>query len=159
MNPRNHFTETGGRDVEPVAVSLLNHLRVTGHNLHARLMRGAGHRFDDLFKLRDFETFFEHEAGRDIERLRAAHRDVIHRTGNGEGSDVAAREEERTDHVSVAGNDRGALDFREERAVVPLIKNRVREVLAEHLSDQLCRCPAAGAVREINDPVLHVDRS
>ena len=61
--------------------------------------------------------------------------------------------------MSVTGNDRGSLDFREERAIVSLIENRVREVLAEHLSDQLSRCPAAGAVREINDPVLHVDRS
>ena len=123
VNPRNHFTETGGRDVETVAVSLFNHLRVTGHDLHARLMSGTGHRFDDLFKLRDFETFFEHEAGRDVERFRAAHGDVIHRTGNSEGSDIAAREEERTDHVSVTGNDRGSLDFREERAIVSLIEN------------------------------------
>ena len=128
-------------------MSFLDHLRVTCHDLYARFVSGAGHRFDDLLKLRDFKTLFAHEAGREVTRLRAAHRDVIHRTGNGEGSDVAAREEERTDHVSVAGNDRGALDFREECAIVSLVENRVREVLAEHLSAE----PSPGRRRRAGD--------
>jgi len=48
-----HDAETGGRDEHAVALALLDHLRVAGHDRHARFACRARHRLDDALQIAD----------------------------------------------------------------------------------------------------------
>ena len=77
------------------ALPLLHDLGVAGNDRDARLMRRRAHRLEDASQILDRESLFENEAGGEIERTRAAHREVVDRAVDGEPSDVAAGKENR----------------------------------------------------------------
>ena len=104
--------DAGGGDVAAVGLAALDDLGVAGDDLHAGRPRPRRHRRDDPPQVGDREALLEDEAGRQVQRPRAGHRQVVDRAVDGEVADVAAGEEQRRDDVGVGGE-------RQPRAVRP----------------------------------------
>ena len=87
--------DAGGGDEDLVALAAVDDLGVAGDELHAGAGCGGAHGFDDAAQIVDGQAFFEDEGGGEIQRLRAAHGEVVDRAVHGEAADVAAGKEDR----------------------------------------------------------------
>ena len=111
--------DAGGVEDDAVHLSLAHHLRVARDDGRVRLARGLAHRGDDALEVRAREPLLEDDRAGEPERLgRAHHREVVHRAGDAEPADVAAREEDGVDDVRVGGDDEPAVADADRRAVV-----------------------------------------
>ena len=145
--------DAGGGDVAAVGLAALDDLGVAGDDLHAGGLRGRGHRGDDPLQVGDREALLQDEPGRQVQRPGAAHGQVVHRAVDGQVADVAAREEQRRDHVGVGGEGQPAGRGAQRGAVLQLLQHRVAERLQEHRLDQRLGGLAAGPVGQ-RDPFL-----
>ena len=80
-----------------------HHLGVAGHDLHAGLARRRGHRSRDAAQQVDRQAFLDDRGAGQIERDRAADRQVVDRAAHGQLADVAAGKHQRIDHERVGG--------------------------------------------------------
>ena len=154
-----HDADAGGRDEHAVALALLDDLGVTGHHRDLRVLRGGGHRFDDAPQIGEREALLEHEGRREVERRRAAHRDVVDRAVHRQAADVAARKEQRRDDVAVGRHHEPARRHVDARAIVALAQPVVVERAQEQLVDELRHRAAAAAVRHVDAAVTEVHRT
>ena len=154
---RDLFADARDRDVDAVPVAALDHLGVARHDGDARLFAGFRHGGDDGVEVLEGKALFKNEAGGEIEGPRTAHGDVVDGACDGEPPDVAAREEEGTHDVAVAGDGDGTGHGREKRAVVAFVQPDVREVPSEDVVNELRGGAAARTVGEVDGAVLHVE--
>jgi hypothetical protein len=147
---RRHEADAADVDEDAVALAAVHDLRVARDDRDARAGGGRLHRGDDAREVAEGEALLEDEAGRERERLRAAHREVVHRAVHGERADVAAREEKRADDERIRRERETRATNLEDRAVMQLAERRVVEALEEDVLDQALRHPAPAAVREEN---------
>ena len=68
----------------------------------------ARHAGNDAFQIGERKPLLQDEAGREVERPRARHGDVVDGAVHRERADVAAGKEQRRDHVPVGGHDQAA---------------------------------------------------
>ena len=101
--PVGHHADAGGVDEKPVRTALSDDLGVAGDDADAGVGGGLAHRLRDGTEHLELEALLEDEAGRQRQRLRPAHRQVVDGAVDGQITDVAAREEQRVDHVGVGG--------------------------------------------------------
>ena len=87
----------GGIDVAVVAVAFVDNLCVTGDDLDTGCTGSDSRAVGDGGKMRDGETFFEDEAGAEIERRCAARGEVVDGAIDGEVCDGAAGGKEGLD--------------------------------------------------------------
>jgi hypothetical protein len=142
-----------GRHEQLVACALLHDLRVSRDDLDARLGGRSRHGVGDLSKGVDGDALLDdHRAGK-IQRLRAADREIVDRSANGELADVAARKEQGIDDKRV-GRERQLIAMHGERGKIEagLILQHGRrgpvEGRDEHVVDQVLHCLAAAAMRQ-----------
>ena len=109
--------------------------------------RGRGHRRDDPPQVGDREALLDHEPGRQPQRPRAAHREVVHGAVDRQLADVAAGELERVHDVAV-GREREPPDPADDGRVAELGERVVAELREEERLDEVAGRLAAGAVRE-----------
>ena len=132
------------------ALPAINHLRITSDKLHAGGIGRSVHRLDDAPEIFHRQSFFQDKAGREIKRARSAHREIVHRSVDGEFSDVAAGKKDRTDHERI-GAERDAFAVqRKNCAVVEWLEQFVAKLRQHHLFDQLVTQFSAAAVSEDN---------
>ena len=93
--------DAGCVDVNPVAVAFLHHLGIAGGDLHAGFFAGLRHGGDDVAQCFHRQALFQDEAGREEQRLRPAHGQVIDRAIDGQFADIPAGEEQRADHERI----------------------------------------------------------
>jgi hypothetical protein len=140
-----------GVDVAAVGLALLHHLGVAGDDLHPGRGGGVPHGLGDLVQVGDREAFLEDEPGRQVQRGRAGHGQVVHRAVDGQVADVAAGEEQRRDHVGVGGERHPGPVDAQVGGVLERLQQRVAERVEEHRLDQGMGRLAAGPVRH-RDP-------
>ena len=95
--------DPGGGDVAAVGLAALDDLGVAGDDLHPGDGGRARHRVGDPPQVGDREALLEDEPGREVQRPRPAHREVVDGAVDREVADVAAGEEQRRDDVRVGG--------------------------------------------------------
>ncbi len=164
VTPARQHADPGGRDEAAVALALLDDLGVAGDDGDAGRTCRRGHRLHDALQVGQREALFEDEAGRQPQRARAEHRDVVDRAVHGQAAEVAAGEEQRRDHMRVGGHDQpaagGQLGRRRQRgAVVALVQVLVVELGGEQLADELRRRAPAGAMVEVDAAAFPVERA
>ena len=93
VDPVGEDPDPGRVDVDAVAVTAIDHLRVPRDQFHAGAGRSGGHRLDDHPELGHREALFEDEAGADEPGLGAAHRHVVHRPVDRQFADVPSGKE------------------------------------------------------------------
>ena len=96
-----HRPDAGRRHVEPVGLAAFDDLRVAGDDRDSGCPGGGPHRGDDAPQVGNRKALLDHESGRQPERPRADHREVVDGAVDGELADVAARELERVHDVRV----------------------------------------------------------
>jgi hypothetical protein len=148
--------DAGGGDEHAVALALLDHLGVAGHQLHAGFVRGPGHGFDDAGQVGQREALLQDEAGGEVEGGGPHHRHVVDGAVHRQAADVAAGEEQGRDHVAVGGHHQLALAQGQAGAVVALGQVFVAQILGEQVGDELHHGPAAAAVAHVHAAVLDV---
>ena len=140
--------DAGGVDEQAVAFAFINDLGVAGDDLHAGLLRGLLHGGDDLPEGLHGQAFFDDEGGTEIERARAGHRQVVDGAVDGQGTEVAAGEEEGPHDVGIGGEGEALAGDVEHAGVVLGFEERVAEGGEEELADELVHELAAAAVGE-----------
>jgi hypothetical protein len=158
------IAHAGGGDEDTVALALLHHLGVAGDHGHAGLARRRRHRLHHALEVGERITLFDDEAGRQVQRPRAQHGDVVDGAVHGQRTEVATAEEDGAHDMAVAGHDEPAafeqLGGRgQQRAVVALAQELVVEGGGKQLLDQLRGGATAGAVVQVDTAVLEVDRA
>ena len=101
---QNHFhtgsgfdqSNSRGIDEDSVAFAFVDDFRIACHQLHICLRGGILHRCDDGAQRFHFQPFFKNKSGTQIKGPRAAHGKVIYCAVNREITDVASRENQRT---------------------------------------------------------------
>ncbi len=93
--------DPGGVDKNLVALAPRNHLGIAGNNAHLGLVRCGSHRLEDFTQVIQLEPFFQDQTHTDRQRSRAAHRQIIDRTIDGQVTDVATGKNNRIDHITV----------------------------------------------------------
>ena len=78
----------------------VHHLGIAGDDLDAGGAAAAPMR-STICARSSTEAFLDDEAGRKVDRTRAAHGQVVHRAVHGQIADVTAGEKDRVDHVGV----------------------------------------------------------
>ena len=73
-----------------VCFTPVNHLCITSDELDTCGIGSRVHRLDDAPEIFHRQTFFQDEPGREIKRPCSAHREIVHRSVNGEFSDIAS---------------------------------------------------------------------
>ena len=143
----------GRIDVAAVRLAPLDHLGVAGDDLHPGRRRGGGHGRHDRGQVGDGEAFLQHEAGRQVQRGGAGHRQVVDGPVHGQVADVAAGEEQRRNDVGVGGQRQPRIADPQLRGVLQRLEQRVAERVEEHRLDQGLGGLAAGPVRH-GDPLF-----
>ena len=110
-----HDADAGSIDENLVCFTPVNHLCIASDQLHAGGIGSSVHRLDDAPEIFHRQTFFQDKAGREIKRVRSAHRQIVHRPVNGEFSDIASGKKDRTDHERI-GAERDAFAVNEKIA-------------------------------------------
>ena len=145
--------DSGGVDVAAVGLAALDDLGVAGDDLHPGRGRRVPHGLGDADQVGDAEALLEDEPGRQVLRGGPAHGQVVDGAVDGQFADVAARKEQRRDHVGVGGQrDPGRPGLQGGR-VLQRFQQRVAEAVQEHRLDQRVGGLAAGPVRH-RDPFL-----
>ena len=124
LTPSRNDADAGGVDEDLVALAAVDDLGVAGDELHAGLGGRGAHRLDDAAQIVDGQAFFEDERGGEIQRLRAAHGQIVDGAVDGEAADVAAGKEDRRDHEGVGGEGEARAADGEHGLVVELVENR-----------------------------------
>ncbi len=88
------------------------------------------------------------KAAAEIERTRAAHRQIVHRAVDREPANIAAGEEDGRNHERIGREGEARTVDLEHRLIVELVQQRIAERRQEHLFDQLRGKLAAAAVPE-----------
>jgi len=78
---------------------------------------------------------------------------------HGQAADVAAGKEERRDDMAVGRYDQPAKWNRHDSSVVALPEVGIAQPAGKQFLDQLCHRASAAAVRQVDAPVLQVERS
>ena len=101
--------------------------------------RSAARRADSTTRRRSAsgQPLLEDEGEGQRERLRPADGEVVHRAVDGQLADVAARKEDRRDHVGVGGEGETRRLDRQDRLIVERLQERVPERRDEEALDQL----------------------
>jgi hypothetical protein len=123
----------GGVDVHAVGLAAGDDLRVAGDDLHARLVGGGRGRVQDAPQQIDLEALLENQSERDVGRRRAAHRQVVDGSADGQAPDVAAGELQRLHDVAVGREDQLPLRHRHDGRVVEGAEILVGEAWADDL--------------------------
>jgi hydrogenase maturation protein HypF len=140
-------TDPGGVDIAAVSLAPLHDLRVPGDDADARRRGGIPHGLGDPGQVGDREALLEDEAGRQVHRRRARHRQVVDGAVDGQVADVAAGEEQRGHHVGVGGEREAGTPHAQLSSVLERLEQRVAEHVEEHRLDQRLRRLAARPVR------------
>jgi hypothetical protein len=93
--------DPGRVDEQLVARSLVDDLRVAGHDHHTGRSGGARHRRRDLAQDVDVQSLFDDDRAAQIKRLRTAHCEIVDCAADSELSDVAAGEHQRMDDIGI----------------------------------------------------------
>ena len=148
LNAVRQDTDPARVDEDLVAGALPHDLRVPRYDAHAGGAGRFAHRQDDAVQVLDGKPLLADEAHGDVKGPCAAHREVVDGAVNGERADVAARKEERRDHVRVRRERQPrALDV-DHSLVVEAVEDRVAEGGQEQSFDELRRQHAPAAVAE-----------
>ena len=102
--PFRHRADPRGGDEDAVALAAVHDLGVAGDEGHAGFAAGVAHRIDDTPQIVQRQAFFEDERGREEERPRTAHGQVVHRPVHRQFADVAAGKEERSNDKRIRGD-------------------------------------------------------
>ena len=108
VDPFRHDADPGGVNENFIGLAAIDHLGVTGHQLHAGFVGCRAHRLHNPPEILHRDSFFKNETDRKIKRARPAHREVVNRAVNGQFSDIAAREKDRAHDIRV-GAERDSL--------------------------------------------------
>ncbi len=103
------------------------------------------------------KSLFENEPGAQEQRLRAAHRQIVHGAVHRQRSDIAAREKQRLDHEGVGGESHPRSADLENRLIVQAVQDGIRKQRQEHVAQQLGAQPSPAAVAE-HDPLDWLQR-
>lgn len=152
IDARRHDSDPRRGNRQPVAPAPLDHLRVAGHDCHAGLLGRGRHPRDDSHELGDRQALFEDEGGREIERHRPAHRQIVDRAVDGELADRAAGKLERPHDEGIgresepaAGGVAGQI---EDGRVAEPLEHRVAEGRQEEMLDQVAESAPAAAMTD-----------
>ena len=140
----------GGVDVEAVALAALDDLGVAGDEPHAGRRGRVAHRGDDAAQIVDRQTLLEDQPDAQIERLGAAHRQVVDRAVDGERADVAAGKEQRPHDIGIGREGQPRAADVEHGAVMREIVRRCRRRPGGRALDQPVRQQAAAAMGELD---------
>ena len=103
-----HFSNTGGVEINPVAVASLHHFGVPGDHLHPTGGGGVGQRGDDALQILHREALFQDHAQAQIAGHRPAQREVVDGAAHRQLADVPAGEEDGVNDKAVGGEGQGA---------------------------------------------------
>ena len=145
--------DPGRRDVQAVGRPALDDLRVAGRDRYAGGKRRSRHRCGDAAQVGNRETFLDDEAGRERDRPRARHREIVDRPVDREVADVAAGEEDRLDDVGVGREGEPHAVHVEQRRVAERREQRIVELRDEQLFDK-GSCRLAARTMSERDDVL-----
>jgi hypothetical protein len=148
-----HHAHPGSIDVAAVGLAPLDHLGVAGDHLHPGRLGGGGHGRHDRGQVGDGEALLQHEAGRQVQRGRAGHRQVVDGPVHGQVADIAAGKEQRRNDVGVGGQRQPRATHLQLRGVLQRLEQRVAERVQEHRLHQGPAGLAAGPVRH-GDPLF-----
>jgi len=143
----------GGADVAAVGLALLHHLGVAGDHADPGRRRGVAHGRCDPGEVGDGKAFLQDEAGRQVQRRGAGHGQVIDGAVDREVADVAARKEQRRDHVGIGGEGQPRSAEAQPGRVLELLEQRVAERVEEDRLDQRLGRLAPRSVRH-RDPLF-----
>ena len=135
-------------DKDSVALALVDDFRVAGDQLHVGFGGGLLHRGNDGAECFHLESFFENESCAQVERARAAHREIVHRAIDGEIADIAAGENQGADNEGIRGEGQARSIYRDDRAIMPLLEHGIAEGRHEDFFDELMSEASAAAMRE-----------
>ena len=152
--------DPGRGEEQLVAGALLDDLGVAGDDLDARLGRRLRHRAGDLPQEVDRHAFLDDRRAGEIERPRAADREIVDRAADGELADVAAGEDQRIDDEGIGGEGEPVAVSREiakieARLILERRQRRIVEGPDEDVVDQVLHRLAAAAMGERHG--RHVD--
>ena len=139
-----------GIDEDLVCAPSLNHFRVTRDDLNPCLLGCPSHGADDSLQINVREPFFEDIAGRQIERLRAGHAEVVDRAANGQFSYVTAAKKDGLDHIGIRGEGEPSILIGQHSSVIKQIEVGVGEIVFEQVADQFMGQAAASAMSKLD---------
>ncbi len=151
----NH-ADAGGVDEHPVAFAALHHLGVAGDDAHPRCPRCARHGLHNALEVGQWKPGFQDEAGGEMQRPGAGHRQIVHRAMHRQRTDVAAGKEQRRNHVAVGGQGDAAGRQVQAGLIVALVEPGIAERRREQFLDQLRHGPPAAAVAQLDLAVLEI---
>ena len=157
LTPARNDADAGGGDEDLVALAAVDDLGVAGDELDAGFGGSGAHGLDDAAEIVDRQAFFEDERGGEIERLRAAHREVVDGAVDGETADVAAGKEDRRDDKGVGGEGEARVADGEHGLIVELVEHGIAEGGQKDFVDEVGGELAAAAMAE-HDLLVLVDR-
>ncbi len=94
-------TDPGGVDEYFVTASSRGHFGVAAYDFHPCLERGISHGLHDRSQIFDGEPLFENQPHRQGYRLCAAHGQIVDGAVDGQIADVAAREKNRVNNITI----------------------------------------------------------
>ena len=136
------------------AGAALDDLGIAGDDGDAGRVGDALHAGDDAAQDVDVEAFLQHRP-QEEKRPRAAHRQIVDGAGDRKRADVAAREEQRIDHVGIGGERQPVavpreVRERQHRLVFQCTEQRIVEGADKDILDQRAHRLAAAAVRHVD---------
>ncbi len=145
--------DPGRGQEELVASAFGDDLGVAGDDGDARFARRRRHRRGDLAQKVDRHPFLDDRGAGEIERNRAANREIVDRAAHREPADIAAGEDERIDDEGICGEGNSVAAPREigeiePRLIVQRGEQRIVERPDEHVVDQILHRLAAAAMGE-----------
>ncbi len=148
LNASGDFPNSRGRDEDSITLAAIHYLGVACNDVHSCSVRSLPHSKRYAPQLLNLETFLEHECRTQVERRRAAHGKIVHRTVYSKLTDVAAWKPARTHHITIRGEG-GSLQAADiqRRAIVASIEIRIGERIGEESRDQVVHQAPAAAMR------------
>ena len=148
--------DAGRRDEDAIALATVDDLGVAGHERDARLCAGLAHRVDDAREIGQLQPLLEDEGGRQEQRLRTAHGEIVDRAVHGEPPDVPAGKEDRP-HDKGIGREGEAGTVDAQRCLVLQSRQHVvPERREEHAVHEVGGEPSTAAVTK-HDPLVLAD--
>ena len=129
--------DAGCGDEDFVALTAIDDFRITRDQLHAGFLRRIAHGFDYALQLFCKKSFFENKSRRQVERPRAAHREIVYGAVDGQAADVAAGEENWRHHERVGREGQARAVDVEDGLVIQLVQYRIGERRKKNLLDEL----------------------
>jgi hypothetical protein len=138
----------------PTPAVFTKDLGITGDQLDACSVGCLAYRLNDTPERFHWQPLFKDEAGAQIGRSCAAHRQVVDGTIDCQTSYVTTREKEGVDNIRIGGEGEPRSPKQKNGAVVPRLQQRIAEGGHEHLLDQLVHQLPATPVRQHDIGVL-----